>query len=68
MAKARFERLPTGRYYGEIPPCRGVWAEGRTHPACGRELQEVLEDWLLLKLRDRDRIPAIGGFRLKPAA
>lgn len=68
MAKARFDRLPNGRHYAEIPPCRGVWAEGRTREACRRELQEVLEDWLLLKLRDGDPIPAVGGVRLKTAA
>lgn len=68
MARARFERLPDGRYYAEIPPCRGVWAEGRTREACKKELQEVLEGWLLLKLRDGDPIPAVGGFRLRPAA
>lgn len=64
MAKARFKRLGTGEIYADIPQCRGVWATGANREACRKELQEVLEDWLLLKLRDGDPIPAVGDFEL----
>lgn len=59
MGKARYEILNDGTYYGEIPPCRGVWANAKTLEACRQELQEVLEEWLLLKMKDGDPIPAI---------
>jgi len=32
-----------------------------------RELLEVLEEWLLLKLRDQDPIPAVEGLKIKIA-
>lgn len=67
MAKARFKRLSGGEIYADIPQCRGVWATGANRESCRRELQEVLEDWLLLKLRDGDPIPAVGDFQLKLA-
>ena len=67
LAQARFKKMDDGMYFGEIPACRGVWAQGRTQSACKKELQEVLEDWLLLKLRDGDEIPSVGDYQLKLA-
>jgi predicted RNase H-like HicB family nuclease len=64
MNRASYEKLDTGEYYGEIPACLGVWASGKTLEKCRRELQEVLEDWLLLKLRDGDPIPVIRRINL----
>jgi predicted RNase H-like HicB family nuclease len=54
MGKARYEILDDGTYYGEIPPCRGVWATAKTLEACRRELQEVLEEWIFLKIKDEE--------------
>jgi predicted RNase H-like HicB family nuclease len=31
---------------------------------CREELQEVLEEWLIVKLRDHDPLPQIGGIDL----
>ena len=59
---AKYKLLKDGSYFGEIPGVRGVWANARNLEACRKELQEVLEDWLLLKLRDREQIQ---GFRLR---
>ena len=39
-----------------------MWANAKNLEDCRRELQEVLEDWILLKVRDRERVP---GFELK---
>ncbi len=65
MGKARYEILDDGTYYGEIPPCRGVWATAKTLEACRRELQEVLEEWILLKIKDGDPLPIIEGLSLE---
>jgi predicted RNase H-like HicB family nuclease len=35
---------------------------------CRAELQEVLEEWLLLKLRDNDPIPKLGRCDLRRVA
>lgn len=67
MRKAKYEILPDDKsFYGEIPGFKGVWANADTLEACREELQEVLEEWLLLKLRDNDDdIPVIDKLDLK---
>jgi hypothetical protein len=44
--------------------CEGVWANEHTLEECREVLQEGLEEWLLLKLRDKDPLPLIGGIDL----
>jgi len=61
MAQARYKILEDGTFWGEIPGLQGVWAAEPTLEDCRRVLQEVLEEWLVLKLRDGDPIPVIGG-------
>ena len=56
MNAIRFEKLESGEWYAEIPQCVGVWASQPTKEKCRQEIQEVLEDWLLLKLRDGDPV------------
>lgn len=64
MHEARYRLLDDGTTYGEIPPCPGVWANEPTLEKCREVLQEVLEEWLVLKLRDGDRLPRLGGVDL----
>lgn len=59
---AQYKILKNGVYFGEIPGLRGVWADSSNLEDCRRELQEVLEDWLLLKVRNQEKIP---GFTFK---
>lgn len=61
MKKAKFKRLPDNTYFGEIPSIRGIWADSKTLKSCKKELQEVLEDWLVLSLKKDKKIP---GFSL----
>ena len=51
MRKAHYELTEKGRFFGTIPGCKGVWAEGRTLEKCRQELQSTLEGWLLLGLQ-----------------
>jgi predicted RNase H-like HicB family nuclease len=62
LKKARYKLLKDGPYFGEVPGLRGVWAEANTLEECREELREVLEDWVFLKVRDRERIT---GFEIK---
>jgi predicted RNase H-like HicB family nuclease len=65
LKHAVFESPEEGKWYGEIPACPGVWATGQSQEECRTELQEVLEGWLILKLRDNDPdIPTIDGISL----
>ncbi|MDO8672354.1 MAG: type II toxin-antitoxin system HicB family antitoxin [Dehalococcoidia bacterium] len=65
MRHARYELLPEeGTYYGNIPDFQGVWATASTLESCRDELQEVLEDWIVLALRQGHRLPAFDGVDL----
>ncbi len=67
MKCARYKILDDGTFFGEIAELRGVWADASTLEECRQQLQEVLEDWLILKLRDNDDdIPVIAGISLSP--
>lgn len=65
MELAQYKTLEDGQQFGEIPGFLGVWANGKDNNACNEELQEVLEEWLLLKLQDQDDdIPIVDGIDL----
>jgi len=56
MSRAAYKILEDGTYFGEVPGLQGVWANATILEACRLELQDVLEGWLILKLRDNDNI------------
>jgi predicted RNase H-like HicB family nuclease len=62
LKRARYKLLKDRSYFGEVPGIKGVWANAKNLEDCRRELGEVLEDWLLLKVRAGDKIP---GFELR---
>lgn len=67
LEKAEYKKLDDGTWFAEIPGFTGVWANAPTVEACRSELLEVLEEWLLLKLRDGDPIPVVDGIEFKIA-
>lgn len=64
---AKYKILKDGSYFGVIPGVPGVWSNAKNLEACRRELQEVLEDWLVLQLRDRQKISGLNvkTFKIK---
>ena len=66
MATAEYEILEDGTYYGHIPPCRGALSNAETCEECGRLLQEVLEEWIILGFRLGHEIAVLSvtSFRL----
>lgn len=71
MARARYEILSDdGTFYGEIPGFQGVWANSKTLESCREELQQVLEDWILVRVSRHLSIPRVRGIslRIKEAA
>jgi len=65
MRHAHYEILKDdGTYYGEIPECRGVYANAATLEECRNELAEVLEDWLLFRIHKHLALPKIDGLEL----
>ena len=65
LEKAKYKVLENGTWFAEIPGFEGVWANGHTVEQCRKELLEVLEEWLILKLIDNDPIPEVEGMSLK---
>ena len=57
---AKYKLLKDHTYFGEIPEIKGVWANAKNLEVCRKELQEVLEDWLVLSIKTDKKIP---GFR-----
>ena len=64
MSKAHYELMENGHYFGNIPGCDGVWAQGKTLESCRDTLQSTLEDWLLLGLQLGHKLPIIAGINL----
>ncbi len=65
MNHAVYQILPDNEgYFGEIPPCPGVWANAETLEACREELQSVLEGWMLVGLAHGHPLPVIDGIDL----
>jgi predicted RNase H-like HicB family nuclease len=65
LQTAEYKKLDDGTWFAEIPGFQGVWANGKTVEETRSELDEVLEEWLLLKIRDNDPIPEVGGVGIK---
>ena len=65
LGEAHYKILENGTWFAEIPGFEGVWANAGTVEECRHELQEVLEEWLILKIRDGDPIPIIKGAEIR---
>jgi predicted RNase H-like HicB family nuclease len=66
MCHAQYELMENGRVFATIPQCPGTWGEGATEEEARRELQDVLESWLIVGLRHNDPFEIIDGVDLNP--
>jgi predicted RNase H-like HicB family nuclease len=66
LAHAKYELIKDDEpYYGEIPELKGVWATGKTLEECRQNLAQVLDGWLVIRLKKGLPIPPIGKYRVK---
>lgn len=65
IERAEYKVLADGSWFAEIPGFQGVWANGDSVEKCRKELFTVLEEWLLLKVKDGDVIPDVDGLRVE---
>ncbi|MGH8558152.1 MAG: type II toxin-antitoxin system HicB family antitoxin [Methylococcales bacterium] len=66
LYQARYEILPDdGSFYGEISPCNGVYANASTLEECREQLEEILEEWVLIRIYKNLPLPVIDGHELK---
>lgn len=64
MAKALYDKLEDGSFFGKIPQCPGVVAFAETLYKCEQVLRSSLEGWLIVKIRHGDTVPVIRKINL----
>ena len=53
LERARYEIIDDDEpYYGEVPELEGIWATGKTLEECRRNLEEVIDEWIIIRLRN----------------
>ena len=63
IERAQYKKPDDGTWFVEIPGFKGIWANNTTVEGCRKELITVLEEWLILKLSDKDRVPEVDGLK-----
>ena len=61
MRRACYQILLDGTFYGEVPELQGVWADAKTLEECRKELQEVVEEWIVFGLSRNLPLPPLDG-------
>ncbi len=60
LSKAKYELIEDEEpFYGEVPELEGVWATGKTLEECRKNLVEVIDGWIIVRLRKGLPIPPI---------
>jgi predicted RNase H-like HicB family nuclease len=63
LSKAKYELIEDEEpFFGEVPELEGVWATGKTLEECRKNLVEVIDGWILVRLRKGLPIPPIGAY------
>jgi predicted RNase H-like HicB family nuclease len=65
LKRARYTQLEDGSYCAEVRGLRGVVATGRSLESCRGDLQEVVEEWILVRVARGLDVPALGGKRIR---
>ena len=59
LGKAKYDIIRDEEpYYGEVPGLKGVWATGKTLEECRRNLSEVIEGWIIVRIKKGLPIPS----------
>ena len=65
LARARYERLEDGTFCGTVTGLRGVMALGRNIERCRKQLAEVVEEWILVRVARGLDVPKLGGVSVR---
>ena len=65
LQRARYTQLEDGSYCAEVRGLRGVIATGATLEKCRSSLQEVLEEWILVRVARGLDVPALGKEKIR---
>jgi predicted RNase H-like HicB family nuclease len=61
LERADYRLLDDGSFVATVRGLRGVIATGATLEACRRELAQVVEEWVLVRVARGLTVPALGG-------
>jgi predicted RNase H-like HicB family nuclease len=65
LGRAQYTQLEGRSYAAEVRGLRGVIATGATLEACRRTLEEVVEEWVLVRVSKGLEIPALGTAKIR---
>ena len=66
LVRANYEIIEDEEpYYGEIEGLQGVWSTGKTLEECRLNLANVLDGWIVVRLKKGLPIPPIGQNRVE---
>ena len=65
LDRARYTQLADSTYCAEVRGLRGVIATGATLEQCRTELQDVIEEWVLVRVARGLSVPALGGAKIR---
>jgi predicted RNase H-like HicB family nuclease len=66
LDKAKYEIIDDALpYYGEVSILKGVWAQGKTLEECRKNLKDVIEGWIIVRLEKHLIIPTIGKYKIE---
>ncbi len=66
LVVARYEIIKNEEpYYGEVPELHGVWATGKTLEECRMNLANVIDGWIVVRLRKGLPVPALEGHTIE---
>ena len=59
LGKAKYDIIRDEEpYYGEVPGLKGIWATGKTLEECRKNLSEVIEGWIIVRIKKGLPIPS----------
>ena len=61
LDRATYRMLPDGTFAATVRGLRGVVATGATLEACRRDLADVVEEWLLVRVARGLEVPSLDG-------
>ena len=51
LENAKYEIIDDDKpYYGEVPGLDGVWSSGNTLEECRQNLEEIIDEWVTIRL------------------
>jgi len=65
LERAQYRLLDDGTFAATVPGLRGIIATGPTLEACRRELAEVVEAWVLVRVSRRLSVPPLDGVTVR---